>query len=426
MVGGHGCPRRPSPDGDAARHGLRGRHVSLVAISWRVAWPMRPATGSTSMSTRCPATDSSPASPRLAAGGRPGGGQRREAFAARLRPVEAGETRRAAVGAPFGAGARAGTPSAWSCPSTCSGTGSTSRGRPGPEVPPPRERARPGRRRGRPFARHWVHNGWWWSTGRRCPSRWVTSRRSPTCCQRDGRAYRLLVLRSHYRSPSRSPPPPSPTPRRRCAPRQPGRRFRSPIRSPTGLRGRWRRRRCRSRPVRGRTVPSRARRRPRHGGGDGGDLRPRTACELAMDAGDEAGAELAARTAAVLAAALGWLFGPRMWPLTTRAWPRCRARRGASRSGLGTRRRAQGGAVRAWLGRRGRPSRHGAAASLNSHCDGRVNSHRRTRLYKKLLLWSRFEVTGDRTGVLPSTGIAGRQKKGDRHRGIRNGQVVQL
>ena len=31
----------------------------------------------------------------------------------------------------------------------------------GPRLPPPRERARPGRwRSGRPFARHWVHNGW--------------------------------------------------------------------------------------------------------------------------------------------------------------------------------------------------------------------------------------------------------------------------
>ena len=67
-----------------------------------------------------------PPAPRVAAGRGPGRGGRGEALAARLRALEEGQARRADLGLALGAGpARAGTPSAWSCRSTCSATGST-------------------------------------------------------------------------------------------------------------------------------------------------------------------------------------------------------------------------------------------------------------------------------------------------------------
>ena len=55
---------------------------------------------------------------------------------------------------------------------------------------------------GRPFARHWVHNGWVVVDGEKM-SKSLGNFTSLTdlLAQRDGRAYRLLVLRSHYRSP---------------------------------------------------------------------------------------------------------------------------------------------------------------------------------------------------------------------------------
>jgi cysteinyl-tRNA synthetase len=55
---------------------------------------------------------------------------------------------------------------------------------------------------GRPFARHWVHNGWVVVEGEKM-SKSVGNFTSLTDLleRSDGRAYRLLVLRSHYRSP---------------------------------------------------------------------------------------------------------------------------------------------------------------------------------------------------------------------------------
>ena len=55
---------------------------------------------------------------------------------------------------------------------------------------------------GRPFARHWVHNGWVVVDGEKM-SKSLGNFTSLTdlLARRDGRAYRLLVLRSHYRSP---------------------------------------------------------------------------------------------------------------------------------------------------------------------------------------------------------------------------------
>jgi cysteinyl-tRNA synthetase len=55
---------------------------------------------------------------------------------------------------------------------------------------------------GRPFAQHWVHNGWVEVDGTKM-SKSLGNFTSLTdlLARRDGRAYRLLVLRAHYRSP---------------------------------------------------------------------------------------------------------------------------------------------------------------------------------------------------------------------------------
>ena len=55
---------------------------------------------------------------------------------------------------------------------------------------------------GRPFARHWVHNGWVVVEGEKM-SKSLGNYTSLTdlLAGSDGRAYRLLVLRAHYRSP---------------------------------------------------------------------------------------------------------------------------------------------------------------------------------------------------------------------------------
>ena len=56
--------------------------------------------------------------------------------------------------------------------------------------------------RARPFARHWVHNGWVEVEGTKM-SKSLGNFTSLTdlLARSDGRAYRLLVLRAHYRSP---------------------------------------------------------------------------------------------------------------------------------------------------------------------------------------------------------------------------------
>jgi cysteinyl-tRNA synthetase len=55
---------------------------------------------------------------------------------------------------------------------------------------------------GRPFARHWVHNGWVMVGGEKM-SKSLGNFTSLTdlLSRSDGRAYRILVLRAHYRSP---------------------------------------------------------------------------------------------------------------------------------------------------------------------------------------------------------------------------------
>ena len=55
---------------------------------------------------------------------------------------------------------------------------------------------------GQPFARHWVHNGWVTVDGQKMSKSLGNFTSLPDLLSRsDARAYRLLVLRSHYRSP---------------------------------------------------------------------------------------------------------------------------------------------------------------------------------------------------------------------------------
>ena len=103
-----------------------------------------------------------PPAARLAAGRGPGGGRRGEAV-----PLDFVLWKKAKPGEPTwdvavgGRAARAGTPSAWSCRSTCSGRGSTSTAAAIDLIFPHHENERAQAvATGRPFARHWVHNGW--------------------------------------------------------------------------------------------------------------------------------------------------------------------------------------------------------------------------------------------------------------------------
>ena len=146
------------------------------------------------------------AAARLAAGRRAGRGERGEALAARLRPVEEGQGGRAVAGtAPWGRGpARAGTPSASSCRSTCWATGSTCTVAARTSKFPHHENERAQAvADGKVFARHWVHNGWVEVEGDEDvevarqlhhaarPARAAATRAPTGCC----------VLRAHYRSP---------------------------------------------------------------------------------------------------------------------------------------------------------------------------------------------------------------------------------
>ncbi|HWD56522.1 MAG TPA: cysteine--tRNA ligase [Acidimicrobiales bacterium] len=55
---------------------------------------------------------------------------------------------------------------------------------------------------GRPFARHWMHNGWVEVEGTKMSKSLGNFTTLPDLLERhDGRAYRILVLRAHYRAP---------------------------------------------------------------------------------------------------------------------------------------------------------------------------------------------------------------------------------
>ena len=163
--------------------------------------PTRPPTASTSRSTGSPATDSWPARPRLLrAGARVEPDE--EKRSPRLRPLEEGQTGRADLALPLGQAARAGTPSASSCPSISWATASTSTA--AVSIWPSPTTRTSGPRRwplGRTFAHHWVHNGFVVAGGEKMSKSLGNFTSLVDLLERtDGRAYRLLLLRSHYRS----------------------------------------------------------------------------------------------------------------------------------------------------------------------------------------------------------------------------------
>ena len=128
-----------------------------------------------------------------------------QAVADRLRPVEAGQAGRAELGVAVGPGpARAGTPSAWSCRSTCSARTSTCTAA-ASTWPSPTTRTSGPRPSGvgRPFARRWAHSGMVVVEGGEKMSKSLGNTLSllELLDAYDPRAFRLLVLQSHYRSP---------------------------------------------------------------------------------------------------------------------------------------------------------------------------------------------------------------------------------
>ena len=163
VVGGHGRARRAAARRDPPRHRLRRPMVDLVAelVDRGVAYETADGVY-LSVTGRPRLRPPGPPAPRLPAGRGPGRGRRGEALAPRLRAVEEGQAGRADLGVALGAGpARAGTPSAWSCPSTCWATASTSTAAAIDLIFPHHENERAQAVAvGRDFARHWVHNGW--------------------------------------------------------------------------------------------------------------------------------------------------------------------------------------------------------------------------------------------------------------------------
>ena len=102
-------------------------------------------------------------------------------------------------------GGRDGTPSAWSCRSTCWATASTCtvavRTWPSPITRTSGPRPWPS---GHTFARHWMHNGFVEVGGEKMSKSLGNFDNLLDLIQKsDPRAFRLLVLRSHYRSPGR-------------------------------------------------------------------------------------------------------------------------------------------------------------------------------------------------------------------------------
>ena len=194
-------PRRPTrPPSSTEMIEMIGERCS------RPATPTGSTTASTSTPRRSPSYGLLAGQPldSLRAGARVEA-ERPEALAARLRPVEGGQARRARPGRRRSAQGRPG----WHTECVVMSLALLGEhfdlhcGRPGPQVPAPRERARTGRRaRSRlraPLGAQRLGRG----RGREdVEVARTTSPRSRTCLTRaDARAYRLLLLRAHYRAP---------------------------------------------------------------------------------------------------------------------------------------------------------------------------------------------------------------------------------
>ncbi|MEI2698538.1 MAG: DALR domain-containing protein [Microthrixaceae bacterium] len=138
-----------------------------------------------------------------------GGGERRarggaEASSGRLRHVEDGQARRAVVAVAVGSGSsRLAHRVCGDERSTCSVTGSTCTAAAMDLAFPHHENERAQAvALGRPFARRWAHNGFVEVAGEKMSkSLGNFTTLTDLIAQHDPRAYRLLVLQSHYRSP---------------------------------------------------------------------------------------------------------------------------------------------------------------------------------------------------------------------------------
>jgi hypothetical protein len=99
-------------------------------------------------------------------------------------------------------GGRAGTPSAWSCRSTCWARASTCTPAARTCASPPRERAGPGRGAGPRFANHWMHHAFVEVKGEKMSkSLGNVTNLVDLLAEYEPAGVRLLILRSHYRSP---------------------------------------------------------------------------------------------------------------------------------------------------------------------------------------------------------------------------------
>ena len=341
--------------------------VELIAVARRPRRRLRdhrrrlPRRSTGSTATGCsPARASTRCAP-----GRAGRARRGEALAARLRAVEEGQARRAHLGVAVGPGP----------------PGLAHRVR-GHVARPPRRGLRPPRRAastspspttrtsaprpsgsGGAFARHWVHNGWVMVEGEKMSKSLGNFTSLTDLLERaDARAYRLLVLRAHYRSPIEVTPATveqaeqglarlDDLARRFDAARPP-----TPASPPTDAAEAGA-----DADARG-VVRGAHGRRPRHPRGPGRDLRPgppaptrppTPATPTRVDAWRV--------TAAVLCGALGLALGRRGAEWTPRPPPGGRARPGPGRGRLRPGRRHPGRARGPGLGGRGRARGHAPA-----------------------------------------------------------------
>ena len=145
-----------------------------------------------------------PPAARVAAGRRPDRGRRGEAVAARLRAVEEGQAGRAELGGAVGRRAGPG----WHTECVVMsldllGEGFELHGGGQDLMFPHHENERAQAvADGKEFARHWMHNGWVTVGGEKMSkSLGNFTSLADLLARSDARAYRLLVLRSHYRSP---------------------------------------------------------------------------------------------------------------------------------------------------------------------------------------------------------------------------------
>ena len=135
--------------------------------------------------------------------GRPGRGERGQALAPRLRPVEEGQGGRAGWDSPWGPGRPGWHTECVVMSLDLLGEGFDLHGG-GQDLKFPHhenERAQ-AVADGKVFAQHWVHNGWVVVEGTKMSKSLGNFTTLPDLLSRDdARAYRLLVLRAHYRSP---------------------------------------------------------------------------------------------------------------------------------------------------------------------------------------------------------------------------------